>query len=73
MLSKACTVIPHASNCVLDLHIPNHFAAQSFNLLQKLSLSWDGLLEGCLQIWLGRGGIASIGRHNGRTDSYWLW
>jgi hypothetical protein len=64
--------LPHAANCVLDLNISNNLAAQRLDLLQEFSLGCNALFEGCFEIWLGRGRIASVGRNNDLADSKWL-
>jgi hypothetical protein len=59
--------VPHATNCVLDLHFANDLSTERLNLLQELPFGWNALFEGCLEIWLRRG-VSSDGWYYSRAD-----
>ena len=59
--------VPHATDCVLNLHLANDLSSQRLDLLQEFPLGWNALFEGRLEIRLRRR-VGSDSWYNGRAD-----
>ena len=51
--------LPHSTECILHLDIPNLLVRMAFHFLQQLTLCRDDLFESGFEIGLGDGRVGS--------------
>lgn len=61
--------LPHATKSVFNLDLSDDLITMGLDLLQKLPLRWDDLLEGAFEVRLRRAGIASAWHNNNWSNN----